>query len=271
MRPSERDRGTYAPAKRSLGQNFLVDGNIVRKIVAALDIGPEDTVLEIGPGRGALSGCIAAAGPGRYLAVEKDRDLAMALPGAVPGVAVAAVDALRLDWPRLSGLTRLKFAGNLPYNVASPLVWDLCAGVPGFLSAVFMVQHEVALRMAARPGNGDYGALSAWMGNFVAVEYLFKVPPTVFRPRPKVDSAVVRLTPLPAGQRPADTDGLGDFLKFCFSRRRKQMRRVLKANWVQNIEHLFEIYGYSTSCRPEELSPEFFRILAKTLKNHGPS
>ena len=125
--------------------------------------------------------------------------------------------------------------------------------------------------MAARPGNGEYGALSAWMGNFVAVDYLFKVPPTVFRPRPRVDSAVVRLIPLPEGERPGDGDGLGTFLKFCFSRRRKQMRRALKARWTDEIEHLFEKYGYSPSCRAEELSPVFFRILAKTLKNHGAS
>jgi 16S rRNA (adenine1518-N6/adenine1519-N6)-dimethyltransferase len=257
--------------KRSLGQNFLVDQNISRKIVAALEIGPGDTVLEIGPGRGALSGCIAAAGPGCYLAVEKDLDLAMALPGLVPGVGVTAMDALRLDWGRLAGLPRLKLAGNLPYNVASPLVWDLCAGAADFERAVFMVQHEVALRMAARPGCGEYGALSAWMGNFVTVDYLFKVPPTVFRPRPKVDSAVVRLVPRPEGERPADTEGVATFLKFCFSRRRKQMRRALKGLWTDEIEYLFEKYGYSPTCRPEELSPEFFRIMAKTLKNHGAS
>ncbi|NDY55530.1 ribosomal RNA small subunit methyltransferase A [Desulfovibrio sulfodismutans] len=269
--PGPRGPGESAPPKRSLGQNFLVDQNISRKIVAALDIGPQDTVLEIGPGRGALSEWIAKAGPGRYLAVEKDADLAMALPARAPGVGVAAMDALRLDWARLASLPRLKMVGNLPYNVASPLVWDLCAGVDAFEYAIFMVQHEVALRMAARPGTGEYGALTAWMGNFVTVDYLFKVPPTVFRPRPKVDSAVVRLDPLPSGPRPESLSGLAAFLKRCFSHRRKQLRHTLKAQWTDDISQIFEMNGYLPSCRPEELSPDFFRILAKTLKIHGPS
>ncbi|MEF3695841.1 16S rRNA (adenine(1518)-N(6)/adenine(1519)-N(6))-dimethyltransferase RsmA [Desulfolutivibrio sp.] len=269
--PRLKGPGEYAPPKRSLGQNFLVDQNISRKIVAALGIAPEDTVLEIGPGRGALSEWIAKAGPGRYLAVEKDADLAMALPARAPGVCVAAMDALRLDWARLGRLPRLKLVGNLPYNVASPLVWDLCSQVAAFEYAIFMVQHEVALRMAARPGAGEYGALTAWMGNFVAVDYLFKAPPTVFRPRPKVNSAVVRLVPLPSGPRPESLSGLATFLKWCFSHRRKQMRHTLKAQWTDDVAQLFETNGYLPSCRPEELSPEFFRILAKTLKIHGPS
>ncbi len=260
-----------APPKRSLGQNFLVDQNISRKIVAALCIEARDTILEIGPGRGALSTWIAMAGPGRYLAVEKDMDLAMALPGRAAGVAVAVMDALRLDWARLGRLPRLKLVGNLPYNVASPLVWDMCAKTPVFEYAVFMVQHEVARRMAARPGAGEYGALTAWMGNFVTVDYLFKVPPTVFRPRPKVDSAVVRLVPLSPGPRPESLSGLATFLKRCFSNRRKQMRHTLKAQWTDDVAQLFEMHGYLPSCRAEELSPEFFRILAKTLKIHGAS
>lgn len=269
--PGAAGRGDAAPPKRSLGQNFLVDQNISRKIVAALGIEPQDTILEIGPGRGALSEWIAKAGPGRYLAVEKDAALALALPARAPGVCVAAMDALCLDWARLGDLPRLKLVGNLPYNVASPLVWDLCAGVETFEQAVFMVQHEVARRMAAQPGSGEYGALTAWMGNFVTVDYLFKVPPTVFRPRPKVDSAVVRLVPLPPAARPESLSGLATFLKHCFSHRRKQMRHTLKAQWSDDVSQLFETNGYLPSCRPEELSPGFFLILAKTLKIHGPS
>jgi 16S rRNA (adenine1518-N6/adenine1519-N6)-dimethyltransferase len=103
------------------------------------------------------------------------------------------------------------------------------------------------------------------------VDYLFKVPPTVFRPRPKVDSAVVRLAPLSTGPRPENLFGLGAFLKWCFSHRRKQMRHTLKAQWTNDVSQLFDINGYLPSCRPEELSPHFFRILAKTLKIHGPS
>ncbi|MFZ5811616.1 MAG: 16S rRNA (adenine(1518)-N(6)/adenine(1519)-N(6))-dimethyltransferase RsmA, partial [Thermodesulfobacteriota bacterium] len=269
--PGVPSSGSPAPAKRSLGQNFLIDPNISRKIVAALGIGPQDSILEIGPGRGALSEWILKAGPARYLAVEKDLALALALPRNHPGVSVVAVDALRLDFHRLSALHRLKIVGNLPYNVASPLVWELCAGRGGFVCAVFMVQHEVAQRMAARPGTAEYGALTAFLGNYVQVDYLFKVGPMVFRPRPRVDSAVVRLTPLdgvPAVQDPAE---LGRLIKHCFSHRRKQMRRTLRGQWAKNVEHLFEMHGYSPESRAEELTPAFFRILAKTLKKPGTS
>ncbi len=264
-------RDLPASPKRSLGQNFLVDPNIARKIVAALRIGPDDTILEIGPGRGALSEWIVKAGPGRFLAVEKDLALALALPRDHPGVAVVAQDALRLDWGRLAGLARLKIVGNLPYNVASPLVWDMCAGLRGFAFAVFMVQHEVARRMAASPGTKEYGALTAFLGNYVQVEYLFKVGPNVFRPRPKVDSAVVRLTPL---ARMPDVDDPGQLawaIKHCFSNRRKQMRRTLRGQWSEDMGHLFERHGYSPECRAEDLSPDFFRILAKSLKKPGAS
>lgn len=260
-----------APAKRSLGQNFLVDPNISRKIVAALGIGPQDSIIEIGPGRGALSGWILKAGPARYLAVEKDVALAMALPRNHPGVSVVAADALRLDFHRLSALHRLKIVGNLPYNVASPLVWELCAGLKGFVCAVFMVQHEVAQRMAARPGTAEYGALTAFLGNYVQVDYLFKVGPMVFRPRPRVDSAVIRLTPLDGAPAVEDPGELGRLIKHCFSHRRKQMRRTLRGLWSDNVEHLFEIHGYSPESRAEDLTPVFFRILANTLKRPGTS
>lgn len=269
--PLDASRDFPAPARRSLGQNFLVDPNIARKIVAALEIGPGDTVLEIGPGRGALSDWILKPGPVRYLAVEKDLALAAALPRKHPGVSVAAADALRLDWARVSGLEGLKIVGNLPYNVASPLVWDMCAGLRGFARAVFMVQHEVARRMAAGPGTGEYGALSAFMGNYVRVEYLFKVGPNVFRPRPRVDSAVVRLIPLARPWEGDDPARLGQVIKSCFSTRRKQMRRTLRGQWSDEIEYLFEMYGYSPQCRAEDLSPDFFRILAKSLKKPGAS
>jgi len=153
------------------------------KIVATLAIAPGDTVIEIGPGRGALVEAILAARPGAYLALEKDRDLAAALARDYPEAAVANCDALRLDWRRLDRLTgHVRVISNLPYNIASPLLWDLCAGAGRFVRGVFMVQHEVARRLAAAPGGREYGALSAWIGNFVQVEYCFKVPPTVFRP-----------------------------------------------------------------------------------------
>lgn len=256
----------YARPKRSLGQNFLSDPNIAAKIVAALAIAATDTVIEIGPGRGALTPLILAAGPGSYLALEKDRDLAARLARERPGAAVAMIDALRLDWRRLDRLERVKVVGNLPYNIASPLLWDLCAGATRLARGVFMVQHEVARRLAASPGGREYGALSAWVQSFARVDYLFKVPPTVFRPQPKVDSAVVAVTPVPAGERPEDPDGLAELLKLLFSMRRKQLGTILKGRLDAAALAWLAERDVSGRNRPEDLSPRQLSGLAMLLK-----
>jgi 16S rRNA (adenine1518-N6/adenine1519-N6)-dimethyltransferase len=261
----------FAPAKRSLGQNFLVDPNIAGKIVSRLGIGPNDTVIEIGPGRGALAGPILAARPRAYLALEKDRELAARLPREHPGAHPAMVDALRLDWSRLDALEGVKLVGNLPYNIASPLLWDICCGASRFVVGVFMVQHEVALRLCAAPGGRQFGALTAWTSSFARFEYCFKVSPGVFRPRPKVDSAVVAVTPLPAGERPADPAGLSVLLKRLFSLRRKQLAGILKPCWDDALAEACAGLGIDGRVRPETLSPQQFQGLAKLLKTRSPS
>jgi 16S rRNA (adenine1518-N6/adenine1519-N6)-dimethyltransferase len=268
-RPIPADAGEgegLARPKRALGQNFLVDPNVAAKIVATLGIVPGETVIEIGPGRGALSGPILDAKPGAYLALEKDRDLAARLALDRPGASVANLDALRLDWTRLDRLPGARLVGNLPYNIASPLLWDLCAGAATFARGVFMVQHEVARRLAAGPDSREYGALSAWIGNFVAVRYCFKVPPTVFRPRPKVDSAVVAVTPRPPGDRPEDPAALSRLLKLLFVARRKQLGGILRRLWDDEVAAFFRAQGRSPRDRPENLSPIELRELAKLLK-----
>jgi 16S rRNA (adenine1518-N6/adenine1519-N6)-dimethyltransferase len=262
-----RDGGeAYARPKRSLGQNFLSDPNTSAKIVAALGITPGDTVLEIGPGRGALTPFILDARPAAYLALEKDRDLAVRLAREHPGASVAMADALRMDWSRLDRLPGVRVIGNLPYNIASPLLWDLCAGSVTYARGVFMVQHEVARRLAATPGSREYGALSAWVGAFARVAYCFKVPPTVFRPRPKVDSAVVALTPRPAAERPAEPAALSRLLKHLFSLRRKQLGGILKPYGDVVTEARLAQAGIEPRARPENLSPEQLSQLAILLK-----
>jgi 16S rRNA (adenine1518-N6/adenine1519-N6)-dimethyltransferase len=267
---TERGEG-FAPAKRSLGQNFLVDPNISAKIVARLRIGPEDTVIEIGPGRGALSGHILAAGPRAYLALEKDRELAARLPREHPGAHPALVDALRLDWARLDALDGVKLVGNLPYNIASPLLWDICSQASRFVVGVFMVQHEVALRLCAAPGGRQYGALTAWTSSFARFDYAFKVSPGVFRPQPKVDSAVVAVTPRPLGERPEDPAGLATLLKRLFSMRRKQLAGILKPHWNDALAQACAGHGIEGRVRPETLTPGQFQELAKLLKTRLPS
>lgn len=261
----------YARPKRSLGQNFLSDPNIAAKIVATLGIAAGDTVIEIGPGRGALTPHVLACRPGSYLALEKDRDLAVRLSREHPDASVVMIDALRLDWTRLDRLDRVRVVGNLPYNIASPLLWELCAGATRYARGVFMVQHEVARRLAAGPGGREYGALSAWVGCHARVEYCFKVPPTVFRPRPKVDSAVVAFTPLPTQERPREPAAFARLLKLLFSFRRKQLGGILKPYRDAAVDAWLAEAGIDERDRPETLSPRQLSGLANLLKTRLPS
>ena len=253
-------------AKKSLGQNFLQDDNICRKIVAQLDIQPEDLVVEIGPGKGALTRFILEDGPGRFMAIEKDRVLAAELATRHPGIEVVEGDALAYEWSKLRDLPNNKIVGNLPYNVGSKLIWDIVSQATSMRIAVFMVQHEVALRLTAEHGCKAYGGLTAWVQNHCDTRYLFKVPPSVFRPQPKVDSAVVSFTPLPEENRPDDPDGLSRLIKRLFQQRRKQVSTILKTEWSEDIERWFEKEGVLTSVRPEMLTPQQIRELSCFFK-----
>ncbi len=256
-------------AKRSLGQNFLRDENIARKIVAALALSPGDTVLEIGPGHGALTRWldewVQTVPSGRVLALEKDEDLARGIERDFPGVEVVVADALHFPWESLPGAGNLKYVGNLPYNIASPLIWEIVSRSPRYAQAVFMVQHEVGLRLSALAGSGEYGALSVWVQSFAQVRYLFRVPPQVFRPRPKVDSAVMLFEPLNPEQAPAEPELLARLLHMCFQKRRKQLRNILRPWWSERVEQLLESHGRQPTARPEELTPLEFQSLARIV------
>lgn len=242
-------------AKKSLGQNFLQDENICRKIVSAVDPQPEDFVIEIGPGQGALTRHIVNAAPGRFMVIEMDDELADRLEEDYPGLEVERQDALKFPWSSLEG-TSCKIVGNLPYNIGSKLIWDIVSTVKGMDRAVFMVQHEVAQRLTAEPGTKAFGALTAWVKNFSRTRYLFKVPPTVFHPKPKVDSAVVSFTPLAENQWPKNPGGLSALLKTLFQQRRKQVSTILKKEWTPEIEAWFVERSIDTRVRPENLTPD---------------
>lgn len=254
-------RAAMPGAKRSLGQNFLRDANIARKIVTLLDAGPEDQVLEIGPGQGALTGLLRTCGARRLVLVEKDRALAFARKAE--GVAeVILGDALAMPWERFS--EPWKCIGNLPYNVASPLMWEIVSRARGLQRAVFMVQKEVALRLTARAGTSAYGALSVWVQSFVRPALAFTVPPQVFWPRPKVDSAVVVFSPFAFAHDGKEPDcepaDLAATLKTCFQRRRKQLGSIARACGVES--EALERLGIDPGLRPENLTPENFQRLA---------
>ncbi|HYU09364.1 MAG TPA: 16S rRNA (adenine(1518)-N(6)/adenine(1519)-N(6))-dimethyltransferase RsmA, partial [Gemmatimonadales bacterium] len=181
----------------------------------ALDPQTGETVLEIGPGRGTLTRVLLDRGL-KVIAIEKDRLLAAAL--AMDGLRVIEGDALHLDWPRVS-----KIVGNIPYYITSPLI-DKALTPPLPERVVFLVQAEVADRIAAQPGSKTYGALSVGVQAVASVEKLFTVAPGAFRPPPKVRSALIRLTPLTEPLvRPEEVAAFRSFVTACFSKRRKQL------------------------------------------------
>ncbi|MBG0789546.1 MAG: ribosomal RNA small subunit methyltransferase A [Desulfovibrionaceae bacterium] len=252
-------------AKKSLGQNFLKDPNICRKIADSLAPGADDLVIEIGPGQGALTEHLVEAVTGRLMVIEKDDSLADALAARWPSIEVMQADATRFPWESLNDNGPCRIIGNLPYNVGSKLIWDIVSRVTTLERAVFMVQHEVALRLTAEPSTKAYGGLTAWVRNFCRTTYLFKVPPTVFRPQPKVDSAVVRFDPLPPGERPEDPEALARLIKLLFQQRRKQISTILKKHWSDHVQSWFDEKGIKTGLRPENLTPEQFRSLSQRV------
>jgi 16S rRNA (adenine1518-N6/adenine1519-N6)-dimethyltransferase len=261
------------PNKR-FGQHFLTDRNILGRIVDALDPAPGDVVLEIGPGKGSLTEVLLARGQ-TVIAVEKDRRLAEQLRDRVSGVGCQVVtgDALRLDWHALFAghLTpdtqhRLKIVGNIPYNITSPLL-DKALTPPLPACVVFLLQKEVADRLRAPPGSKTYGALSVGVQAQCRVERLFAVPAGAFAPRPKVTSALVRLTPLadPVVE-PGEVPAFRAFVTACFARRRKQLRNVVMAATRRPaavVTAALHELSLEPSARPETLGPPAFARLLR--------
>lgn len=257
--------------KKSLGQNFLKDQGISRKIVRTLGIGAEDCVIEIGPGPGALTEHMVEVNPARLILVEKDDHWAAEraaslgaelFPGAFPlpeaRRAVVCADALRLPWESLD--FPCKLIGNLPYNVASPLMWEIFSRASGLTRAVFMIQKEVGLRICAEPGTSAYGALTVWVKSFMRPKMEFIVPPHVFYPAPKVDSAVLSFEPLPAWPAPFSPSKLAAVLHKTFSMRRKQLGTIFQG--TPNRLELLTNLGIDPKLRPENLTPQEFHLLA---------
>jgi len=232
-------------------------------------------VLEIGPGRGALTRVLVERGA-RVTAIEKDRELAALVEAALPAVRVIAGDALELDWRQAAGADPgepLLVAGNIPYNITSPLLTKALEP-PRPLCIVFLVQEEVADRLAAPAGHSAYGALSVGVQSVARVEKLFRVPGGAFQPRPKVNSAVVRLTPLaePLVQD-RDVAALRRLVVGLFGFRRKQLARGLReyTGWApERVGEILREAGIEPTARPETLSPETFVRLLEIVAGRAP-
>jgi 16S rRNA (adenine1518-N6/adenine1519-N6)-dimethyltransferase len=241
---------------RALGQNFVVDPNTVRRIARLAGVGAGDHVVEVGPGLGSLTLALAETGAA-VTAIELDRHVLPALLEVVEGQDVRVVegDALTLDWSEVLAVAEhWQLVANLPYNIATPLVLDLLDGVPAIEQLVVMVQREVADRLAARPGTRAYGIPSVKVAYWADAEVVGRVPPTVFLPRPRVESAIVRITRRPDGPATvASPERLFTLVRAGFGQRRKMLRRSL-AELVG--PGAFERAGIRPEARAEELSVE---------------
>jgi 16S rRNA (adenine1518-N6/adenine1519-N6)-dimethyltransferase len=248
---------------RALGQNFVADANTVRRIARLAGVGEGDRVVEIGAGLGSLTLALAEAGA-TVTAIELDRHLVPVLRSVVEpaGVAVVEADALRLDWAALLGDGPWKLVANLPYNVATPLVADLLDGVPAITSMLVMVQKEVGERLAASAGDDAYGAVSVKVAYWAEAKVVGKVPPTVFVPQPKVDSALVRIDRRASPAVDPSVVGaerLFEVVRAGFAHRRKMLRGALAGVVAPSA---FEAAGVRPEARAEELDVHAWGRLA---------
>jgi 16S rRNA (adenine1518-N6/adenine1519-N6)-dimethyltransferase len=265
-----RERGSrWPPPLKKFGQHFLVDRTVLERIAGALALSGTETVVEIGPGRGALTELIRPHA-GRLIAIEIDRALAAELRERYaddPGVEIVEADVLDTDLAALAGGSYV-LVGNVPYYITTPIIFPSLEP-PQPSRSVFLVQREVAARIAAREDTESYGALSVNVQALARPELLLHVPPGAFRPPPKVESAVVRLTPLPAPLvAPELSRAFQRFVQALFGMRRKQLQRVLRSTHphVGDARALLESGGWDPAARPETLSPEEFARLFHSVR-----
>ena len=246
---------------RALGQNFVADPNTVRRIARLAEVGSGDRVVEIGAGLGSLTLALVETGA-EVTAVEVDRHLTPILRSQVEphGVTVIEGDALELDWATvLGGVSGWVLVANLPYNVATPLVLDLLDEVPAIERMLVMVQLEAGQRLAAGVGDPAYGIPSVKVAYWAHAEIVGRVPPSVFVPRPRVESALVSIRRRPTPAVEADPDRLFALVRAGFGQRRKMLRRSL-AGLVDPAT--FERAGVRPEARAEELTVEDWGRLA---------
>lgn len=246
--------------KKSLGQHFLVNDDICRRIVNLLELNPDDQILEIGPGPGALTRFLQNAPHKKLLLIEKDVWWAKE---RAKSAETLEMDALKFDWAELCG--RWKLVGNLPYNIASPLIWEILSQCHSYTLAVFMVQKEVGERLCARPDSRLYGALSVWAQCHAHANLKFIVAPGAFRPPPKVDSAVVFFVPL--ATPPEYPDKLRSLLNICFQQRRKQVGGIFRRSHQETLLAGLNALGIDPHLRPENLSCNDYLNLARFWAN----
>ena len=246
-------------ARKRFGQHFLADGGIIDAIVQAINPQAGQDMVEIGPGLAALTQPLVER-LGHLTVIELDRDLALRLRLHAQ-LTVVEADVLKVDFTELAAGKKLRVVGNLPYNISTPILFHLLAHVDAVKDQHFMLQKEVIDRMVASPSTSDYGRLSVMMQWRYDMENVLFVPPESFDPPPRVDSAVVRMTPI-ADPAPVDVLLLEKMVQVAFSQRRKLLRHTLGA-WL--TERNFA-GNFNVQRRAEEVSVQEYIDLALTLK-----
>jgi len=257
-------------ARKRFGQNFLRDDGIINRIISAIHPLPEQHIVEIGPGQGALTGLLMASGC-QLDVIELDRDLVpglLASHGDSTNFKLHSADALMFDYSQLaSGPASLRIVGNLPYNISTPLIFKLLENSAIIHDMHFMLQLEVVNRLAASPGSKNWGRLGIMAQYHCQIESLFEVPPTAFSPAPRVQSAIVRLQPWVEPPWPAcDEAVLRHVVRAAFAQRRKTLRNNLKG--ILDGDAL-EALGIDPGARSETLELSQFIAMANALAITG--
>lgn len=256
--------------KKYYGQHFLHERGIIERIVSALAPQPNDRIVEIGPGEGALTLPLLDAAH-QLTAIELDAELIAPLQAAAAAhgeLTVIHADVLDVDLAALAAGRKLRLVGNLPYYVSSPILFHCLDHGDAIADMLFMLQKEVVERMAATPGGKVYGRLSVMLQLACKVEPLLRVPPGAFRPPPQVDSAVVRLTPLPASQRPDATLSrtIEVIVRAAFGKRRKTLANALSGLLDADA---IRAAGIDPRVRAETLAPQSYVALAQIAAQHA--
>ena len=265
-----------ARPKKHYGQHFLHERGVIERIVAAIAPRPDDRIIEIGPGEGALTLPLLTAA-GHLTAIELDTDLIEPLRARAAGVGeldIIHADVLKVDLTALANGGKLRLAGNLPYYVSSPILFHCLAHAAAITDMHFMLQKEVVDRMAAAPGRKVYGRLSVMLQLVCRVEPLLRVAPGAFRPPPKVESSVVRLTPLPQARcpDPALSAKIDKVVRAAFNQRRKTLSNALRGLLDADA---IRATGIDPRARAEDVAAAGFVTLARHVTSdslqHGPN
>lgn len=260
---------------KSLGQNFITDRRVIDRIIEIAEISKQDEVLEIGPGLGALTVALAEKA-GRVLAIEKDKQLAAWMKERTEQshiVEIISGDALEIDFRSYYRNKKMKVVANLPYSVSSPILIRLLNDLDIFSFFVLMLQREVGERISAAPGGKEYGSISVLLQTYLDIKSEFRVPPAAFWPKPKVDSLVLKMTPLPVPMIPLQQRALYEkVVRASFSSRRKMLGNSLKSILPREyVDAALDAAGIDRTRRAETLEIEEFVTLTKEVEKVAPS